>query len=211
MPRKISPEAQQQKTIQELYTRIDQLEAENRVLVKKNAFLCCNPTIAKGLKGETLVANLLSARRAKNGAGHDVECRSGKVLIEVKYSSLLNLMFGRATKRWVWSKLFGEGGQKKFHRLLLVGDADERFSKFYFDPSSPYVFFDLPYDAAVDLVGSVKSGRGSRLQLTTNPTTVFSRKAETLFREFQTSAAIVRDKYPNLEISTVHARQKLMF
>jgi hypothetical protein len=162
-------------------------------------FLRCNPSIAKGLKGESLVAKLISAKHSQRGASHDLESHGKPLLFEVKYSSLLSIISGRPIKRWVWTKLFGEQGKKIYHRLLLVGDVDPRFSAAYADPSSPYVIFDLPYDAVIELTGGIKSGRSSQIQLTTNPDSVKSSRASALFQTFQISTLELQYRYPNLE------------
>lgn len=182
-----------------LQKRIRKVEAENHRLRAEVEFLRCNPTIAKGLKGESLIAKLISAKHSKRGANHDLESHGNPLLFEVKYSSLLNTISGRPIKRWVWTKLFGEQGKKNYHRLLLVGDADPRFAATYADPTSPYVIFDLPYEAVIELTGGIKPGRSSRIHLTSNPTSVTSSRASTLFQVFQISALELQHRYPNLE------------
>ena len=175
------------------------LEAENAHLYSEVAFLRGNLTIAKGLKGESLIARLVSARRSRRGAGHDLESSEGELLFEVKYSSLLSSISGRPIRRWVWTKIFGELGRKRYNRLLLVGDTDPRFASSYADPVSPYVLFDLPYEAVVDIAGGVKPGRSGSIHLTTNPLTVKSLRARTLFLEYQVSVSELKNRYANLE------------
>lgn len=178
---------------------IGALEAENARLRNEVEFLRGNPTLAKGMKGESLVARLVSARLSRRGASHDLESSTGEFFLEVKYSSLLNIISGRPIRRWVWTKLFGELGRKKYDRLLLVGDADPRHCSSYSDPSSPYVLFDLPYEAAVELAGGVKPGRYSSIHLTTNPLTVKSERATALFQTYQVSVSELKRRYASLE------------
>lgn len=175
------------------------LEAENTRLRSEVEFLRGNPTIAKGLKGESLIARLVSAHRSRRGAGHDLESTEGNLLFEVKYSSLLSTIVGRPIRRWVWTKIFGGLGRKRYNRLLLVGDTDPRFASSYADPLSPYVLFDLPYEAAVDIAGGVKPGRSGSIHLTTNPLTVKSLRARALFREYQVSVSELKYRYANLK------------
>lgn len=184
---------------QEAIERIQMLEAENAHLRREVEFLRGNPTIAKGLKGESLVAKLVSAHRSRQGAAHDLELSTSKLLFEVKYSSLLSTVAGRPIRRWVWTKIFGELGRKKYNRLLLVGDADPRFASSYIDPTSPYILFDLPYDAAVEIAGGVRPGRSGNIHLTTNPHTVKSKRAQSLFRDYQISALELKCRYAILE------------
>lgn len=183
----------------EACTIIQALEAENARLRNEIEFLRGNPTIAKGLKGETLIAKLITARLSKRGASHDLESSKGEILFEVKYSSLLSTIPGRPIRRWVWTKLFGELGRKQYDRLLLVGDADPRFASSYMDPTSSYVLFDLPYNAVVDITGGVKQGRSGSIQLTSNPLTVKASRAKSLFRDYQVSLAELKRRYAYLE------------
>lgn len=184
---------------EEARTRIQMLEVENARLRREVEFLRGNPTIAKGLKGESLVAKLVSARRSRQGSGHDLESPASELLFEVKYSSLLSTIAGRPIRRWVWTKLFGELGRKQYNRLLLVGDADPRFASSYLDPTCPYVLFDLPYEAAVEIAGGVKPGRSGAIHLTTNPLTVKSKRAQILFRDYQLSVLELKRRYASLE------------
>lgn len=178
---------------------IRMLEKENARLRSEVEFLRANPRIAKGLKGESLIAKLVSARHSKRGAGHDLESTEGELLFEVKYSSLLCTISGRPIRRWAWTKIFGELGRKRYNRLLLIGDTDPRFAASYIDPTSPYVLFDLPYEAAVDIAGGVKPGRSGAIHLTTNPLTVKSSSSLALFREYQVSVSELRGRYAGLD------------
>jgi hypothetical protein len=181
-----------------LRAQVEELLLENHRLRMELGFLRENPAIAKGLKGESLIASLLSLKHSRRGAGHDPQSRTGKVLFEIKYSSLLRAIGDRPIRRWVWTKLFGELGRKKYHRLLLIGDADPRFQPHYLDPNSPYVMFDLPYKHVVELAGGVRHGRAGQFQLTTNPRSVLSSRAQALFQVFQVSSAILKDRYPDI-------------
>jgi hypothetical protein len=173
------------------------LELENTRLRAEVEFLKSNPTVAKGLKGESLIANLIHARISKRGAGHDLESHKGSVLFEVKYSSLLK--GPRNVKRWVWSKLYGERGNKKYNRLLLVGDVDPRFAHKYADPESPYIFFDLAYQDVIRFTRGIRPGRQSRMELTTNPNSVISSRASALFESFQVHPDELSYRYPDLK------------
>lgn len=183
----------------DLFARLGKLEAENLRLRKEVEFLRRNPTIAKGLTGESLIAKLVSGQPAPKGASHDLASGESGLLFEVKYSSLLNTINGRPYKRWVWTKLFGELGKKSYDRLLLVGDTDPRFAAHYADPTSPYVIFDLPYDAAIEITGGLKMGRSSCIHLTTNPTTVRSQRAVALFCDYQVSASDLHNRYASIQ------------
>lgn len=188
--------------MQALEAQVRLLRCENLSLRAELEFLRMNPAIAKGIRGESLVASILGGSGSSVGAGHDLVV-SSRLLVEVKYSSLLVGVSKRPLRRWVWSKLFGEAGQKRYDRLLLVGDVDPRHLPLYADRSSPYVFFDLPYEAAVALAGGVKPGRESKILLTTNPSTVKSANAKILFTEFQVTRRELRRRYPKLRSAIV--------
>jgi hypothetical protein len=187
------------RTIAAFEKSLSRLVIENEQLRREIEFLRGHPSIARGIKGETLIAQLLSAKRSMPGSGHDIATNGKGLLLEVKYSGLLSIMTDRPIKRWVWTKLFGELGQKKFDRLLLIGDIDYRFRDYYADPNSPYVMFDLPYDEAVDIARGILPGRRSRVELTTNPITVKSWRAKVLFEHHQVTPYELQQRYPNLE------------
>jgi hypothetical protein len=187
--------------VHEIRARLQRLEVENERLQKEVDFLRGNPMIAKGMRGETLVANWVSSQRSRRGAGHDIKSIRTGLRFEVKYSSLLDVIAGRPLKRWAWTKLFGELGRKEYEHLLLVGDADPRFAAHYADPESPYVLFDVPYDLAIKFTGGVKLGRSGAIQLTTNPLTVKSSRALALFHDCQTSVSELRRRYGDLEVA----------
>lgn len=180
---------------QDLLAEIQSLRGANLRLRQEVEFLRMNPSIARGIQGETLVADFIKGVRSKRGAGHDVLTTDGLQLIEVKYSSLLQAIGGRPIRRWVWTKLFGELGRKQYDRLLLVGESDSRFMDLYVDPTSPYVIFDIPYENAIELVGGVKSGRYGQIQLTSNPSTVKSLRAKELFEVYQVPVWELRRRY----------------
>lgn len=175
--------------------RLTALEEENARLRREVEFLRGHPTIARGLKGESLIAGLASARFARKGSGHDLEQSGSGLLFEVKYSSLLRVAGDRPVRRWAWTKFFGERSTKQYDRLLLVGEADSRYMEHYADPSSPYVLFDLPYAAAVELAGVAKPGRAGGIHLASNPVTARSPRASEMFCEFQVTTAEIRRRY----------------
>lgn len=180
---------------QDLLAEIQSLKDANLRLRHEVEYLRLNPSIARGMRGETLVADFVGGVRSKRGAGHDVLTTDGLQLIEVKYSSLLQAIGGRPVRRWVWTKLFGELGRKQYDRLLLVGESDSRFMDMYVDPTSPYVIFDIPYQNAIELAGGIKSGRYSQIQLTSNPSTVKSSRAKELFEVYQVPVWELRRRY----------------
>jgi hypothetical protein len=171
------------------------LLAENDRLKREVEFMRGHPTLAKGIRGETIFAKLLRATRAARGSPHDLVTRGGEFRLEVKYSSLLRTYSNREGRRWVWTKLFGEMGNKQFDRLLLIGDLDPQFRDTYLDPGSPYVIFDLPYQDALELADGAQPGRRSRLHLTTNPQTVTSWKSRALFNGFQVQVSELLRRY----------------
>lgn len=183
----------------DLWEELTELSAENAKLRAEVSYLRDNPSLARGLRGETLMAKLLGAQLAAPGAGHDMEAAASGLRFEIKYSGLQDNKTGYATRRWTWSKLFGESGSKKYDRVLLVGDADRQFAKQYRDHSSPYIIFDLTYEEAIELVGGMKPGRSGKIGLTTNPKALKAHLRKRLFKEFQVTDDELKVRYPTLE------------
>src|SRR5579864_2076087 len=95
-----------------LCERIRLLERENAQLKKEVEFFRRTPTMAQGLKGETLIANLTRGVRTGYKDPHDVTVNSGDRL-EVKFSHL-NVPNSFRTKRWNWHSVLGSANNKKY-------------------------------------------------------------------------------------------------
>jgi hypothetical protein len=92
----------------------------------------------KGREWEELVRDIVNGKRMPPWFQYDIESASGEKL-EVKGSSL-RLYGDSLLPKWHWSSLLGRGRQdKKYDRLILVGDDDEG------PTSRTYSYFDLPY------------------------------------------------------------------
>ncbi|MBT1062350.1 hypothetical protein KJY73_02140 [Bowmanella sp. Y26] len=178
----------------ELTETIHRLEAENSLLRKKLAFFESHPNIASGIRGESLVSGLISGTVTEFNAPHDIETKSG-LLIEVKISKLnfANRKQTSTTKRWSWKNIFGSGGQKKYDRLILIGEADERHLASYLEPDSSYVIFDIGYDDVMKYTSSTEH-RQRLIQLSTNPSSVRSR-AKSLYSCHQVKAEYLTSQY----------------
>jgi hypothetical protein len=167
-------------------------EEENRVLKEKNAFLLeqnaqlqseltylkGHPVILAGIKGETLVCDLVAGRLTSFARSYDI--KAGKHRIEVKYSNL-----GRAerkkpkTLRWSWSKPLGwKDKGKNYDYLVLIGEKDYRFPDQYLD-DTPYVCFFIARDD-VESLAYKGTSIGGIVQITTNFKAVGSPKAKQL-------------------------------
>jgi hypothetical protein len=147
-----------------------------------------------GLRGEAIVAKLVRGAMVADNASHDVVARRG-YRIEVKYSSLNAPVRGRDTRRWVWTKVFGESGHKRYDRLLLVGLADQRFSSSYKDRRAAFVLFDVPIARVRELAVPVQGGRYAAIFLTTNPLATRSARSSRLFDEYQVTGSELRTRY----------------
>lgn len=134
---------------QNLLDKINSLEKENAFLAKQLEFNRRFNTLKAGMKGETLVCELIGGKLTTHTAPHDILAK-GKIKIEVKFS---NLQKCRNTQtRWSWAGVLGLYRGKDFDRLLLIGVGDERYTHLYKDPQSPYVIFDLSYSDVVKLI-----------------------------------------------------------
>lgn len=168
----------------QLRDSVASLSAEIVTLKQKIDFLTGHATLLAGIKGETLISGILKGKMTALTASEDVILKDGK-LVEVKYSRLNNPHRAATTKRWSWSRLFGNGGQKRYDYVVLVGEKDERWSDQYRDPLSPFVIFSVPFESVLDLTVSTDAGRFRAIQLTTNPTKARNSNASALFRDFE--------------------------
>lgn len=181
-------------------------EFEIKRLKERIDFLTDHPTIAKGIKGETIIARLTDLSKSKSNSSFDLFSENLK--FEVKYSRLSTESTTKTTKRWTWSKIFGTSGKKEFDILLLVGDSDQRFSKYYKDPLSPFIFFELTNLEATKYAksgGSVKS----MIKLSSNP---LRSKHTEFFNSFQIRSDELSKKYSifsslTVDRAEVHAAQ----
>lgn len=106
-----------------LMIRVAALEKDNQLLREELSFLKTFPTLAQGLKGEALVAQLTRGTVTGYAVRHDVEVDSGDRL-EVKYSHV-NVQSATKTRRWNWYNLLGRQDKgKEYDYLVLVGESE---------------------------------------------------------------------------------------
>jgi hypothetical protein len=177
-----------------LQREVERLQNENTDLRNRLAFFQQHPTLAMGLRGESIVTKLLRGTTVAGNAPYDVVAKGG-CRIEVKCSGLNTPVRGRDTRRWVWTKLFGESGRKKYDRLLLVGLPDQRFSSRYKDVGAPFVLFDIPNVRIRELAVPVQGGRYTAIFLTTNPLATRSVRSSKLFGKYQVTVSELRTRY----------------
>lgn len=151
--------------------------------------------IKTGLLGETIIRIVIGVDPIMGNKDHDFLCRSG-LKLEVKFSQLgLPAKSSPDTKRWSWGTVFGKNKGKVYDRLILIGSKDDRYSVDYPNTGSEnFIFFDIPYDEVSPLTveGDVA---GDMIRLTTNPATVTSERAKTLFSKHLVSAETLRSRY----------------
>ncbi len=116
------------KRIDRLNRELSICKAENARLRDQVAFFTNHPCLAAGIKGETIVAQLLNRARTTGNASYDIE---GHIRLEVKYSRLTDN--GNGVLRWTWGTVFGGGGNKAYDRLILLGDQNPNYSMSYMD------------------------------------------------------------------------------
>lgn len=167
------------------------IHLKNRLAVFEN-----HPTIAEGIKGETLIADLIKGSITAGNSSYDILIENKTLKLEVKLSRLNDAVSSRATKtfRWAWAKPFGESGNKVYDRLILIGEKDQLCKHLYLDPGCPYIFFDVPYDDVAPLTIKTNRGRFRSIQLTSNPHTARS-SASPLFKSYQVSLAELKKRY----------------
>jgi hypothetical protein len=134
-----------------------ELAAENKRLSNENVqlrnqleFLTTCPSIAQGLQGERLVANLTGGVLTGYADSHDIVVKSGERL-EVKKARVR--VEANGYKRWIWHSPLGRRSTKDYEWLVLIGDKDADYADQY-PPELPFVFFLVPRDA----IDKIKSG-----------------------------------------------------
>ncbi|QNN64635.1 hypothetical protein H9L12_10120 [Sphingomonas rhizophila] len=175
--------------IQSLRAENQELRDRVRSLEEQVRFLGQHRTLAAGITGEQLVANLVGGHLTSHGAPHDIEVRGE--LVEVKFAKLSRPNRSAPTLRWQWQKIYGERGGKAYDHLLLVGETDPRFSSFYLDPDSPFVFFLVPFAEARRLCI-----KGNPLGMTLNSNPVSARGSSVeLFEKWQVTASEIERRF----------------
>jgi len=168
-----------------LSERIRLLERENALLRKERDFFRQTPTLAQGLKGETLIAKLTGGVLTGYKDPHDVTVTSGARL-EVKYSHI-NAPNKSKTRRWNWHSVLGMSNNKKYDYLVLVGEKDPRYDDQY-PAELDCVFFLVPRSD----VDHIKTGKD--IAINTNLATVWAPKSLALSRHLVKAA----DGFTNL-------------
>jgi hypothetical protein len=172
--------------ILEIEQERDSLERKVNALVMEVEFLRKHRTLRDAIAGETIICELIKGTRTPNGFPHDVE--KGNLKLEVKFSNLNNTSSPSGSyTRWAWGKIFGEGGNKVYDYLLLVGVKDERWVQFYKDKGTPYVFFCVPHEEVESLTQPMNGNKYRAIQLPSNPSRVRRSRAARLYPEFETS------------------------
>lgn len=177
-----------------LRSKIARLESEVFRLQRRVEFLEHHPSLRAGLAGERLVIELVRGKPTPLVCDHDVVIQRKGLRLEIKTSHLnvADRKRDTGTQRWSWRHVLGNSGEKKFHRLILVGDVDERFRGLYSDPKSPFVFFDISRRTAERLA---QRGVEGMIQLTSNPGRVTTTSARELFSRFQTTPRELKRRY----------------
>jgi hypothetical protein len=171
--------------IVQLRERIRLLELENARLKEKRDFFRRTPTLAQGLKGETLIAKLTHGVQTGYKDPHDVTVPTGARL-EVKYSHL-NEPNKFKTKRWNWHSVLGSANNKQYEYLVLVGEKDARYDDQYPADLSD-VFFLVPRSEA----DHIKTG--TDIAINTNLATTRAPRSLALKRYL----VMERDSFTNL-------------
>lgn len=192
------------KSKSQLSTENQKLRAERRELKRENAELRrevrklarVNGRLKKvadaagsasGHAAEEYVRAVVKGRKSVGKtAEFDVRSADGR-RIEVKSSGLC--VVNAMTRRWTWRRPLGNGGEKRFDRLVLVGLRDERHSPLYKDSRRKYVLFDVPRSAVEGLT------RHEMIQISTNPAAATCCVAKRLFSRFHVSWRELRDRY----------------
>ena len=166
--------------------RLKQLEDENCELKQSIAIIKAELVLLKthlillaGLRGETIVCDLVGGKLTSFAESYDIE--AGQCKIEVKFSNLGFPVRGHATQRWSWSKPLGwKDKGKSYDYLILLGEKDLRFPSQYLD-TGPYACFFIPRPEVEALMFKGAS-IGGIIQITTNFKHVTAKQSMMLLR-----------------------------
>lgn len=173
-------------------TELPKIQRENIRLLKEIKFLQQREETPSDLRGESLVAMWVYGQHTVDNDDADVFIKENGKRFEVKYSGL-NIPYKDAvTRRWSWQKILGEFGNKKYDRLILIGEKDERFLDEYGDKNCPWVIFDVPFKHVSKV--TISSGRWRLVQLTTNPKTAQSKGSE-LYKRYWVTEKEIEKRY----------------
>ena len=176
--------------IRELESKLRLTEQENRNLKAKVTFFSDVKWLADGLRGEQIVAQLLTGKLTRHNARNDFLLNGKNLTFEFKFSNRNLVRSGASTYRWTRAHVLGADGRKRYDHLILVGEADPRFRKNYKDANAPYVLFDLPFDNVEAL-----TERFGAIQIITNPRGTWKSKAKMLYEKYQITKQELLAKY----------------
>lgn len=162
-----------------------------KLLESKLEFLLSHPTIANGIKGESIVKGLTKLKKTEGNKSFDLF--SHELKIEVKFSRKSINQKGKKTMVWAWGKTLGSSGKKDYDRLILVGESDERYSNYYAEPESPFVIFDLSREDA-RIFSRTGGSAKNIIKIVTNPNT---QKNKNFFEIFNISSSELKRRYEN--------------
>ncbi|HEV3385086.1 MAG TPA: hypothetical protein VG097_09730 [Gemmata sp.] len=118
---------------------ISESESEYQLLKCKAALWDRFSPKLVGNSGEDYIARLILAERIFGNKEHDLVTRK-KMKLEVKAARLTTIIAKNMSgRRWKWGKVFGNGGGKKFDRLILVGVREQPTN------DKDWMIFDLSY------------------------------------------------------------------
>ena len=152
-----------------------------------------------GKTAEDYVCRLLGVKSTERNADHDFVI--GRRRFEIKGSKCCLGYSGADRKhsfvRWTWHNFLGSSHQKTFHRLLLVGEADETRRDTYLDKKSPYVIFDVPIEFAREIAASRKNYGGRfTFQLFTHRAGAKTSQLCQRMWEYEVTRAELKKRYP---------------
>lgn len=187
----------QEDEIVKLRERIRLLERENALLKKERDFFRRTPTLAQGLRGETLIVKLTGGVPTGYKDPHDVTLKGGTRL-EVKYSHV-NAPNRSKTRRWNWHSVLGSANNKVYDYLVLVGEKDPRYDDQYPAGLASVIFLVPRSD-----VDQIKTGND--IAISTNLATVRAPRSLALERHLVMAGDRFTDLLNTAEALPLHGR-----
>lgn len=195
------------RTISSLQNSIQELKIElNNYKTQLNYLI--NERKSIGSDAEKAISDLIEGSSlTKNNALTDLILSNGDK-IEIKHSRLNKPMDNCPTKRWTWSRLFGEKGETKDWKFLILrAEKDSKYWPIEKD-NSPYIHFLLDRQLARQC--SAPKNQKGLISITTNPKTVRSPQGRRLL-QCRISTEIIQNLFSNIDSRKIEYINTLIY
>lgn len=188
-----------QNVIKELREEVDKYKVQLDYLINEKKRI--------GFDAEKSLSDLIDGSSlAKSNAPSDIVLSNGDK-IEIKHSRLNSPKDNSPMLRWSWHRIFGEKGETKDWKFLILrAEKDIRYWPIEED-NSPYVYFLLDREIARQC--SAPENKKGHIYITTNPITVRSPQGRKLL-QCKISSEIIQNLFSNINSIKVEYINRLI-